>query len=238
MHTDSRDYLAALDDELVAREQEAYKILAALYSEPQLVSLCRRADEILRHKGLPNFAKLPPKGFNDFVRRTFNGITLDYKGAKRKARSLDEHSFYATTFYATMAAVHFRDLQMRLPPSGVAVPVEDLARFALDVSIATLCLTEAGWKAAERFAKLGKQAVDVKRTAGENSHGMTKKDRERRNQIIQDEINRLCLEKNHSYNSACLIAGGKVQTLCKEEGINANNLSKGQIKKITTNPRP
>lgn len=167
-------YLATLHEEILFREQEAYGILSdQLYSEGQIASLCRQADVILRDKEKTELLRVAQrtKEFSDFVKRTFERVPFDdvfsaYNTAQftiknRKKELFTEDEFYTVTLYATLASVHFRNLQKLLPPPDFGGASDDpplclvefMAKIALDVSIATIYLTEAGWKPVEAVAK-------------------------------------------------------------------------------------
>lgn len=159
-------FLATLKEEILSREQEAYGILFdQLYSERQIASLCRQADVILRNKEKTEQLSVPLRAgkFSDFVTQVLSGIPFadvfnSYNADRKAGGKFTADEFYAVTFYATLAAVHFRNLQKLLPPPGQELDdppqgiVEFMAKIALDVSIATLCLTEAGWKPTEAIA--------------------------------------------------------------------------------------
>jgi hypothetical protein len=58
----------------------------------------------------------------------------------------------------------------------------------------------------ETFVPLAVDAVETKKQrseSGKNSHGMRAADRRKRNEWIQSEINRLCLERGFSFKRAC-----------------------------------
>jgi hypothetical protein len=73
------------------------------------------------------------------------------------------------------------------------------------------------------------QALDAQRQAGKDSHGLTKEERNERNDYLQEEINNLCLVKNLGYIKASeqieeYLSGEKWQ------------LSARRIREHTTNP--
>jgi|GEM_PF-4824111 len=75
------------------------------------------------------------------------------------------------------------------------------------------------------LALYGKKTKHERKQGGANSHEMTAEDRAERNEAMQKEIDRLCLEKGHTFRSARKI-------VAKNYSLHPDTL-----KKLLTNPR-
>jgi len=74
---------------------------------------------------------------------------------------------------------------------------------------------------------------------GRGSWGLEPDKRNERNEIIQKNVDRLCLESGLSYNAACRITANNIKDLYKKNTVLkcAKPISFDRIKQITTDPR-
>ncbi|MFO7606168.1 MAG: hypothetical protein R6W72_07710 [Desulfurivibrionaceae bacterium] len=89
-------------------------------------------------------------------------------------------------------------------------------------------------------ARDGLKAAEERRRGGLDSHGLTEEKRRERDKIIQNEVVRLCLERERmGYKEACKRAGKDVIKICAAAGLEHENikpLSGDHVRKITVNP--